>query len=156
MSNGRRSYYLAKDEKKNDVVFLDIDKMDGYQVRPKVVEKGGIKVNKIIFVDQKCSEKIIRKKIDKKIEYLLKQIRKIDEEDSDDGEAVIRRSLIEAEKLRMMIINKYTKYLGNSYQGLTLKKIMIIIEQLRYKLYVLEEIKEEREYYAFRESKRGR
>lgn len=155
MSNGGKSYYLTKNKKKNEVIFLDIDKMDGYQVMPKVVEKGGIKVNKIVFVDQKCSEKIIRKKIDKKIDYLLKQIRKIDEEDSDSGEEIIRKSLIEAEKLRMMIINKYTKYLGNSYQGLTLKKIMIIIEQLRYKMYVLEEEKREREYYSFKEG-RGR
>ena len=54
--------------------------MDGYEVKPKVKEKDAILVNKIIFVDPKCSEKIIRKKIDKKIEDLLKQIRFIDDE----------------------------------------------------------------------------
>ena len=34
-----------------------------------------------------------------------------------------------------MILNEYRKYLGNTYQSLTLKKIQIIINQLRIKLY---------------------
>ena len=41
-----------------------------------------------------------------------------------------------AEKLRMQIINNYVKYLGHTYESLTLKKIEIIIEQLKYKLYI--------------------
>lgn len=49
--------------------------------------------------------------------------------------------MISAEKLRLLIINKYAKYLGNTYQNLTLKKIMIILEQLRYRLYIIDERK---------------
>lgn len=156
LSKKSKSYYLTKDNKQKDLVFLDIDKMDGYEVKPKVKEKDMILVNKIIFVDPKCSEKIIRKKIDKKIDNLLKQIKFIDDEDNDGTEDTIKKSLISAEKLRLLIINKYAKYLGNTYQNLTLKKIMIIIEQLRYRLYIIDEIKKEQEYCTNRDSKRGR
>lgn len=38
-----------------------------------------------------------------------------------------------------MLINTYVKYLGNTYHSLTLKKIQIIINQLRLKLYMLKE-----------------
>ena len=42
---------------------------------------------------------------------------------------------MDAERLKLMILNEYRKYLGNTYQSLTLKKIQIIINQLRIKLY---------------------
>ena len=42
---------------------------------------------------------------------------------------------MDAERLKLMILNEYRKYLGNTYQRLTLKKIQIIINQLRIKLY---------------------
>lgn len=38
-----------------------------------------------------------------------------------------------------MIISTYVKYLGNTYQSLTLKKIQIIINELRLKLYMLKD-----------------
>ena len=50
---------------------------------------------------------------------------------------------MDAEKLRLQIINNYVKYLGHTYESLTLKKLEIIIEQLRYKLYYIEIIKRE-------------
>ena len=78
------------------------------------------------------SEKLIRKKIDKRIEYLLNQLKVIDE-DSDDG--FIEKTLMDAEKLRIMIINNYVKYLGHTYHSLTLKKIQIIINELKIRLY---------------------
>ena len=50
---------------------------------------------------------------------------------------------MDAEKLRLQMINTYVKYLGNTYGGLTMKKIQIIIEQLRYKLFYIEQMKRE-------------
>ena len=84
-------------------------------------------------------EKIIRKKIDKKINNLLLQLKLIDE--NGDDEEGIKRSLMEAEKLRIQIINNYIKYLGNTYQSLTMKKIQIIVNQLRFKLYKIQQVK---------------
>ena len=68
---------------------------------------------------------------------------------------------MDAEKLRLQIINTYVKYLGHTYEGLTLKKLQIIIEQLRYKLYYIEMIKREiymnqMGYGKEKEGRRGR
>ena len=140
---GKKSYYLLKNKKKREIVSFELDKLDGYKVNPKTNKKDSIEVSKIIFVNREFSEKIIRKKIDKKIAYLLEQLKIIDEDDSGDNEGTIRKNLMDAEKLRLQIINNYVKYLGHTYEGLTLKKLEIIIEQLRYKLYYIEMIKRE-------------
>lgn len=134
----KRSYSVSRNEKSHESVYFEYDQVDGYQVKPKVSKKDEIEVSKIVFVNDSMSEKIIRKKIDKKINNLLLQLHSFDENgDDEDG---IKRSLMDAEKLRLQIINNYVKYLGNTYQSLTIKKIQIIINQLRFRLYKLQQI----------------
>ncbi len=153
-----KSYYVSKTKKKRETRYLELEKLDGYKVNPKVKEEGAIGVSQIIFVNDDISEKIIRKKIEKKIEYLLNQLKLIDTDD-DGSDDDIKRSLMEAEKLRMQIINKYVKYLGNTYQSLTLSKIQVIVDSLRYKLYE-KEIRKQVYYFddyeEKKESRRGR
>ena len=127
----RFNYYLHKDKKTNEIVYLEYDKLDGYPIAPKAKIEDAIRVNKIIFVNPDMSEKIIRKKIDIKIRYLLNCLDEID--DSDEG--AIQNTILEAEKLRVDILNKYKKYLGNTYGELSMKKIQIVINQLRMKLF---------------------
>lgn len=139
----KKSYYITKNKNKKEIVSFELEKLDGYQVKPKTKKDDSIEVSKIIFVNKEFSEKIIRKKIDKKISTLLEELKIIDEDDSGNNEGTIRKSLMDAEKLRLQIINTYVKYLGHTYEGLTLKKLQIIIEQLRYKLYYIEMMKRE-------------
>lgn len=149
-----KNYYVAKDNQNNEVVYLELDKIEGYEVNPKTKKQDEISVNKIIFVNNELSEKIIRRKIDKKIELLLQELRRIDEEGTDEG--TVERSLMTAEKLRLQIINNYVKYLGHTYESLTLKKIQIIVNELRFKLFTIEQIKRQNVYYEERENRRGR
>lgn len=129
----RKNYFLEKNSKSGEMLYLEYDKIDGYNITPKTKIEDAIKVNKIIFVNPTLSEKLIRKKIDIKIRYLLSKLNEIDDDSND--ESGIQNTLMEAEKLRMMIINNYVKYLGNTYQSLTLKKVQAIINQLKIKLY---------------------
>ena len=122
-------------------------------MNPKAKEKDSIKVDKIVFTDNDISEKIIRKKIDSKIEYLLYKIKLLDTDDGDNGS--IEKSLMDAEKLRIQLINKYVKYLGHTYYGLTLKKIELLIDELNYRLY-MNEFKKENYYENKKEGRRGR
>jgi len=147
----KRSYSISRNEMSQESVYFEYDKIDGYQVNPKTKKKDSIEVSKIVFVNDSISEKIIRKKIDKKIAYLLNQL-KIIEEDGNPDEGGIKRNLMDAEKLKLQIINNYVKYLGHTYQSLTLKKIQIIINQLRYKLYTIRDIERENNLYFERES----
>ena len=153
-----KSYYVSKTRKSKMTRFLELEKLDGYQVTPKVKEKDAIGVSKIIFVNDDFSEKIIRKKVNKKIEQLLKQLKLIEESD-DGGEDAIKRGLMDAEKLRVQLINNYVKYLGHTYYSLTLEKISLIVEKLRYQLYV-NEFKKQFIFYDNndyeKESRRGR
>lgn len=126
------NYLIHKNKKTSEIIFVDYDQNNGYQINPKATKNDQINVNKIVFMSPNLSEKLIRKKIDKKIEYLLNQLKIVDE-DNDDG--FIEKTLMDAEKLRIMIINNYVKYLGHTYHSLTLKKIQIIINELKIKLY---------------------
>ena len=83
------------------------------------------------------------------------KVKLYNDEGTDSG--AIKKSLMDAEKLRLQLINKYVKYLGNTYASLTLKKIELIIDELRYKLYMKEFYKEQRIYQTNeKEGKRGR
>ena len=64
--------------------------------------------------------------------------------------------MIQAEKLRIQIINHYVKYLGHTYGSLTLRKIQLIIEQLRYKLYLSMQMEEDRYYEEENKNRKGR
>ena len=152
-----RSYSLSREERTNETVYFEYDKIDGYKVKPKTTKKDAIEVSKIVFVNDSMSEKIIRKKIDKKINNLLFQLKLIEE--GVEGEDGVKRSLIDAEKLRIQIINNYIKYLGNTYQSLTMKKIQLIINQLRFKLYTIQQLDRQNEMINYEqgyESRRGR
>lgn len=130
----KNNYYLKKDKKTGEVIYLEYDKIKGYNITPKSNIYDAITVNKIVFVNPSLSEKIIKKKISIKLKNLLKYLEDIDNSGSTDEDGV-RQSLMDAERLKLMILNEYRKYLGNTYQSLTLKKIQIIINQLRIKLY---------------------
>lgn len=130
----KKNYYLKKDKKTGEVIYLEYDKIKGYNITPKSNIYDAITVNKIVFVNPSLSEKIIKKKISIKLKNLLKYLEDIDNSGSTDEDGV-RQCLMDAERLKLMILNEYRKYLGNTYQSLTLKKIQIIINQLRIKLY---------------------
>lgn len=132
--NRNKNYYLKKDSKSGEILYLEYDKIDGYNITPKSKIEDAISVNKIVFVNPSLSEKLIKKKIDIKIRFLLKRLEKI-EEDGGNDESGIRDTLMDAERLKLNILNTYVKYLGHTYQSLSVKKVQVIINQLRIKLY---------------------
>lgn len=134
-----KSFFLQKDKKTNETIYIEYKNIDGYKIKPKTTKEDAIEVTQIVFASPKLSEKIIKKKIEKKIAYLLNILNSLDEDDSSCTGDIIRKSLVDAERFKLMLISTYTKYLGNTYQSLTLKKIQIIINELRLKLYMLKD-----------------
>ena len=156
----KKNYYLKKDSKSGEIMYMEFDRLKGYKITPKSDIYDGIKVDKIVFVNPTLSQKIIKKKIDIKVRKLLKELKTFNEDDDDSTSAdSIRQTLMEAERLKLNIIKNYCKYLGVSYQSLTLKKVQIIINQLRIKLFntmnrrrnILDEL-----FYLEEEEYRGR
>ena len=155
----KKNYYLKKDSKTGEIIYLEYNKLDGYNITPKTKVEDAIRVNKIVFVNPTLSEKLIRKKIEIKIRYLLRKLIEIDEDGGNDEEG-IRYTLMEVERLKLNILNNYVKYLGNTYQSLTIKKIQVITNQLRIKLYNCinkrRAIEMENLYYLEEDEYRGR
>lgn len=129
------NYYLHRDNLSGEILYLEYDKIKGYDITPKTNLEDAIKVNKIVFVNPSLSEKLIRKKVEIKIRYLLNKLEEFDGEPSGGDEGAIKATLMDAERLKLSILNNYRKYLGNTYGSFSIKKIQIIINQLRIKLY---------------------
>lgn len=129
-----KNFYIEKNKKTNETVYIEYDKIKGYKLTPKTKKEDAIEVNKIVIVSPTLSEKIIKKKIEHKMAYLFKLLEEISSSGGSD-EGTIRNTLMDAERLKLMIINNYIKYLGNTYASLTLKKIELIINELRIGLY---------------------
>ena len=128
----RENYFVERNHETDEVVYLEYDKIDGYEVTPKTKMKDAISVKKVVFASPSLSSKIIKKKINNIIIKLLEFIENID--DGTDGES-IRENLMKTEKLRVSIITKYIKYLGNNYSSLTLKKLELMVNKLENELY---------------------
>lgn len=127
------NYFINKDKKTGEVVYIEYNH-EGYKVKPKVQKKDAIEVDKIVFVSPTLTEKLLKKKIDKKISKLLLELNSIDDDDSNSG-STIRRSLTESERLKLTILNEYKKYLGSAYLSLVLEKLELIIGSFRSKLF---------------------
>lgn len=128
------NYFISKDKNTGEIIYLEYNK-SGYKVTPKAKKKDAIAVNKIVFVSPELTKKLLKKKIDRNISKLLLELNTYYDDDDENSGARIRDKLIEAEKLKLNIINKYSKYFGKSYIGLTLKKMQLIIDGYRSRLY---------------------
>lgn len=140
------NYYVEKNNVTKDIVYVEYKIKDGYKITPKTKKEDAIEVNKIVFVSPTLTEKLIKKKIDIKIKILLDKLKEIDIND-EDSESGIRETLVTAERLKLNIINNYIKYLGSEYRGLSLKKLQIIINELRVRLFTLKAKKYGQIYY---------
>ena len=131
------NYFINIDNKTGEIVYLEYNK-NGYSVSPKTKKKDDIEVNKIVFVSPELTNKLIKKKIDIRINKIIKDYNTFyDDEDDDSASGRIRDKIKEAERLKLTILNEYSKYLGSSYSRLTLKKLQLIINGYRNKLYKL-------------------
>lgn len=131
----RKNYYLYRNQYSGEILYLEYDKINGYPITPKTKIEDAIKVNKIVFVNPTLSEKLIKKKVEIKIRYLLKKLVEFEEEPNGGEEGEIKATLMDAERLKLSILNTYRKYLGNTYGSFSMRKIQVIINQLRIRLY---------------------
>jgi len=152
MVNTRR-YLLTKDNKTKELVVLDYNKLNGYEFSPKnSSEYIGLNVNKMIVIKPSFVEKVLKKKVKRKLDLYLQFIVGIlDEEDTDPTN--LRIVLDDVERYRRTIINKYQLYLDEKYVNLLLKKIDLLSHEIKMKLiYTKAPIQNEEEM----ERRRGR
>ena len=152
MVNTRR-YLLNKDSKTKEVIVLDYNKLRGFEFNPKnSSEYIGVSVNKMVVIKPSFVEKVLKRKVKRKLDlYLQFIVNVLDDEDTDP--TGLRTVLDDVERYRRTIINKYQLYLDEKYVNLLLKKIDLLSHEIKMKLiYTKAPLVEEEEY----ERRRGR
>ena len=128
-------YYVCKKGNDRQLIYLDYDKLKGFGFSPKNnVKYDGIIVNKMVIIKPSMIEKVLKRKIKRKLDLYLKLIiRFIESEDSDNGET-LREALNDLSRYKNIIDYKYKKYLDEKYLKILLKKIAILEYELNNKL----------------------
>ena len=103
-----KHYYINKKNSNKEIIYLDFDKLKGIDFSPKnKIKYDGIVVNKMVIIKPSMIEKILKRKIRKKLDLYLKLIIKfIESEDSDNGET-LREALNDLTRYKNIIMHKY-------------------------------------------------
>lgn len=138
MTNNR--YYVTK---KSDNIgieaIIDYSKLGGLDISPKnCINYDGIVVNKLVIIKRSLIERILKKKIKRKLELYLKFIMDFISSDDEDGDS-LREALNDITRYKEIIDYKYRKYLGDKHIDLLLQKISFLEYELKMKIYILSE-----------------
>lgn len=130
-----KHYYICKKGDDRQIVYLDYNKLKGFGFMPKNnVKYDGIIVNKMVIIKPSMIEKVLKRKIKRKLDLYLKLIIKfLESDDSTDGN-VLREALNDLSRYKNIVEYKYRKYLDEKYLKLLLKKISILEYELNSKL----------------------
>lgn len=127
-----KSYTVIKTNYQGEITLELLEKINGYKVKPKnSFEYKNIKVNSMVIIKPSFIEKILKKKIKRKLEFYLNYIiNLVDEEDDGD----YRKSLDELERFKETVEYKYRKFLDDKFINLLYKKIALIEHEIKVKI----------------------
>ena len=147
----KKHYVLMKKANKKEIFYIDYERLEGYEVKPKnKVKYDGIIVNKLILINPSFTKKILIKKSKRKLEEYLKYIINImDNDDATDPDDV-ERALDNLSRYRSIVINTYQMYLDETYYKILLQKIDLIEQELTKKLHIINS------KYYINEEKKGK
>lgn len=137
----QKVYTIVKEQPNGDKVYIDYTKINGLKFKPKNnLKYKGVKVNSLIIVKPSFIEKLLKKKIKRKLDYYLQYIISLmDDEESDASDLKI--ALNDVARYKSIVEYKYRKYLDEKYINLLLKKMDILEREIKMKLvYKQEEI----------------
>lgn len=123
-------FFLCKDDD-DKKIFSYSGEFDGYKFNSKK-EKNLMQVSHITVVNPQMIDSILSLKFNKRFNKLLKYINFIlNSDDSDSTNIAI--ALNEVELLRSILLNRYQKFLNQEKEGLFLRKLRIVENELRLK-----------------------
>ena len=128
------NYLLIKNKETNELVYIDYSKNNGYGFTPKNhVKYAGIKVNKLVLVKPTFVEKVLKKKIKKKLDLYLQYMIRLLEESDESSSSKLGATLDEISRYRSIIINNYRVYLDKKYLELLMQKFALLEHELKVK-----------------------
>ncbi len=131
----RRYYFVTKKGQEGNIVCFDGALSDGFQITPKnQLQYDGITVNKLVIMKPSLVEKILKRKIQKKLELYLNYIVEVIDSDEEDGSnGNLNEILGELTRYKEILRYRYQKYLGEKYVELMSKKIELLEYELKLK-----------------------
>lgn len=137
-----KRYLIVKGKNDSSITYFEYDKMEGYDLSPKknIKIKDAINVNKVVIINPSLMQKVASKKMDSKFKKLLQLMTMIfeGEDDGETGEAY-REGLNEISKLRLEAKVKYEKFMEEEDFQLLNKKLDILEQELKSRIYYLEQ-----------------
>ena len=145
-----KQYLISKTNYNGEVVYLNVDKKNGYKVNPKnKVPYDGVKVNEMIVIKPDFIQKIIKRKIKNKLEMYLNFLL-LDTDDSTDS----RKALGDLQRYRYFVKERYSLFLDEKYLKLLNNKFDILERNLKAKIVNIE--MNQPQYEEVEEYKRSR
>ena len=144
-------FLVVKNKDEKAIKYFEYSKLNGYNIRPKknVRFEDAINVDRMIIINPTLIEKLIDKKVQRKLTALINMMAIVCESDDESGDGLYL-ALDEVEKFRNEVFNKYKAYIAEEKLMLISKKIAILEDELKLRLKYL--TYDEDEYY--KESKK--
>jgi len=135
----RKGYKICKNEKQDNITLANYER-EGFNFKPlNKVKYPGIKVNSLVIVNQNFIEKILKRKIKKRLDLFVRLMITVVEDDDNDPDDVMK-ALNELSRYKSIIINKYRKFLDEKYVTLLLKKMSFLERELKQKIIYIDDI----------------
>lgn len=136
-------YRLKNNNEYDKIVYLDILKLNGFRFKPSnKIKYDGIVVTKMTIIKYSFVEKVLKRKIKKRLEVYLRFIISIVDDSDDTDITDLRAALNDLTRYKETIRYKYQKYLDQKYLALLLKKIELLEHELKTKIYYYREPEE--------------
>ena len=150
-----KHYYIYKKGDCKEIVYIDYDKIKGFNFLPlNKVKYDGIVVNKMVIIKPSMIEKVLKRKIKNKLDLYLKLIIKFLESNDSSDDSTLREALNDLSKYKDIVLYKYRKYLDQKYLKILLKKIALLEYELNAKIMTIENYN--KEYEEEKETRRRR
>ncbi len=139
-----KTYTIVKEQYNGDKIYIDYSKLNGFKVKPKNnIKYNGVKVNSLIIVKPSFIQKLLKKKVKRKLDFYLQYIISLMDNDEGESSTDLKLALNDLARYKSIVEYKYRKYLDQKYINLLLKKISILENEIKSKLiYKQEEIYE--------------
>ncbi len=153
----QKHYYLSTEDYNGEIVYIDYSKAKGFKVTPKnQIKYDGVMVNQMVIINPSFIEKVLKRKIKRKLDsylqYILQVLEMIENGEDEDG-SLIEIVLNDLDRYRRTIMNNYREFLEQRYVELLMKKIALLERELRIKEVYLTPLVDENEKTTGRRSR---
>ncbi len=137
-----KKYLIVKDKNDSSITYFESNSMQGYDLTTKknVKIKDAIDVSKVVIINPSLMNKVATKQVNLKFKKLLQFVTVIfDQTDDSDPATAYHLGLNEIGKLRLEAKVKYYKYMKQEEIDIIEKKLDILEQELKLRLYYLEQ-----------------